>query len=149
MNTIQKLVKALNNILKIKGLSQATIDQSLALLKAELPDLPKVYLFKEMAEKYLIQHQNTINNTQSFLCCSDIIESTFGSYKQTIAKNNKNITELVLSIASLGKKFTPQQIKTAMQEVKIKDVAQWKKENTTQSLTKIKRDFFNKNGTKK
>ena len=149
LNTIQKLVKALNNILKIKGLSQATIEQSLALLKAELPDLPKVYLFKEMAEKYLMQHQNTINNTQSFLCCSDIIESTFGSYKQTIAKNNSNITELVLSIASLGKKFTPQQIKTAMQEVKIKDVAQWKKENTTPSLTKIKRDFFNKNGMKK
>ena len=46
LNTIQKLVKALNNILKIKGLSQATIEQSLALLKADLPDLPKVYLFK-------------------------------------------------------------------------------------------------------
>lgn len=65
-----------------------------------------------MVEKYLMKYKNTINDTQSFLCCSDIIESTFGSYKQTIAKNNKNITELVLSMASLGKTFTPEQIKT-------------------------------------
>jgi hypothetical protein len=33
--------------------------------------------------------------------------------------------------------------------VKIKDIHQWKKENTIQSLAKIKRDFFSKKRGKK
>ena len=92
----------------------------------------------------MTHHKAKIEANKRYLCCSDIIESTFGRYKQTIAKNNKNITELVLALAGLGKKFTPPQIKKAMEDVKIKDIQRWKKENTTRSLAKIKRDFFPK-----
>ena len=144
LSTIKQLVERLNNIFKIKGLSWQTIQESLNLLGENLPDLAQVEQFKKLVVGFLTHHKAKIEANKTYLCCSDIIESTFGRYKQTIAKNNKNITELVLALAGLGKKFTPPQIKKAMEDVKIKDIQRWKKENTTRSLAKIKRDFFPK-----
>lgn len=147
LTAIKQVVEKLNDTFKIKGLSYQTIQQALNITE-ELPDLEKVGQFKKLVEDFLRQHRAKIEDNKSYLCCSDIIESTFGRYKQTIAKNNKNITELVLAMAALGKKITAPQIKKAMQEVKVRDIYKWKQENTSESLAKTKRDFFSKNGVK-
>jgi hypothetical protein len=90
LSTIKKLVKNLNSIFKIRGLSWKTIQESLNLLSEELPDLAQVGQFKKLVEKFLIQHKSKIEENKTYLCCSDVIESTFGRYKQTIAKNNRS-----------------------------------------------------------
>jgi len=146
---LQRLVNKSNILLKTKGLSFTSIEQIRQYLLVDLPDMERINKFKSLVEKYLKKHQDKIAPNQSYLCCSDIIESIFGTYKQTISKGSKNITELVLALAALGKNFQTLEIKQAMEEVKVKDIQQWKQKNTTPSLAKIKRDFFTKNGEKK
>lgn len=145
---LQKLVAKLNKILKIKGLSNDSIQQTRQLMLEDLPDTSRLTSFKKLVENYLNIHQCRIEQNQTYLCCSDIIESIFGTYKQTIAHGSDSITELVLALAGLGKNFNPLDIKNAMEAIKVKDIAQWKQENTTPSLAKNKRVFFTKYGGK-
>jgi hypothetical protein len=146
---LQKLVKKANKLLKVNGLSYAIIGQIKQYLAEDLPDVLRVGKFKKLVADYLENHQNKIVPEQNYLCCSDIIESIFGTYKQSIANGSQNITELVLALAALGKNFKPPEIKKSMEAVKVKDIQQWKEKNTTPSLAKNKRDFFTKNGGKK
>lgn len=145
---LQKLVNKSNALLKVNGLSFNTIQQIRQLLTDDLPEVLRVDNFKKLVANYLDTHQSKIDPKQNYLCCSDIIESIFGTYKQSIAKGSQNITELVLALAALGKNFQTQEVKMAMEAVKVKEIQQWKKQNTTPSLAKTKRDFFTKNGEK-
>jgi hypothetical protein len=111
LKAIKQLVKRLNDTFKTKGLSHQTIRQSLDMLTEDLPNLPQTHQFKELAIQFLTRHRIKIEDDKTYLCCSDIIEPTFGKYKQTIAKGNKNMTELVLALAALGKKTTAPEIK--------------------------------------
>ena len=58
------------------------------------------------------------------LCCSDIIESIFGRYKNK--GGMKAISADVLAIALYNTDLTPDLIKTAMTSVSEQDVARWK-----------------------
>ena len=62
------------------------------------------------------------------MCCSDIIESTFGKYKN---KGVKIIIDDVLKIAAYSKKSSLGEVARAMQEIKIEDTLEWKQNNTT------------------
>ena len=88
----------------------------------------------------LIQIVTVLAITMAMVSC--------GKKTITTRPQRKNITELVLAMAALGKKITAPQIKKAMQEVKVRDIYKWKQENTSESLAKNKRDFFSKNELK-
>lgn len=149
LSSCQALVSALNGLFKIKGLSHDSIAAGLALLVEDGPDLLAVSRFKALIDSYLVEHGAKLGGDQPYLCCSDIIESTFGVYKQRLSHNQGSITELVLALAGLGKELSSAGIKKAMEAVKVRDVVAWKAKNTTPSLSKIKRDFFGKKGVKK
>ena len=73
---------------------------------------------------------------ESCLCSSDIIERLFGKFKQKINPNNKNqLSEFVLTIANFTKEFDKNEVKKALENVKINDLKNYK--------------MNNKNGTKK
>ena len=148
LSSCQRLVGQLNGLFKVKGLSHGSIEEGLILLGRDLPDLLAVSEFKDHIRFYLLTHRARLVAGQTYLCCSDIIESTFGVYKQCLSRNQGSITELVLALAGLGKRLQPVGVKKAMEAVKVRDVAAWKAENTTPSLAKIRRDFFGKKGVK-
>lgn len=96
-----------------------------------------LYFIKEV-EVYLEQVSQTVVSDKPVLCCSDIIESTFGKYKNK--GGAKIITEDVLKIAAYPHKITLQEMKIALQEVKTEQIYQWKKENImTSKLAKLKK----------
>jgi hypothetical protein len=67
---------------------------------------------------------------QSCVCSSDIIESYFGKFKQKINPNNKNkLSEFVLTLANFGKDFDYEEVKKALEEVEMKDLKNYKKNN--------------------
>ena len=148
LKLIRDTTTALNKVLKIKGMNLNTIEEAMNILAQHPNTGDYIGLFQARAKEYLMTHKSLLKKDQTFLCCSDIIESTFGRYKQMIAKNQGSITELVLTLSALGKPLYHQKIKIAMEEVKVEHIKLWKQENTTLSLSKIKRDFFPKNGTK-
>ena len=87
---------------------------------------------------YLSNQKAKLPNVDQILCCSDIIESMFGKYKNK--GGVKIITEDVLKIAAYSEDKNIFQIKQAMEHVKIADVLNWKKNNTTISkLALLKR----------
>lgn len=73
------------------------------------------------------------------LCCSDVIESIFGKYK------NKGpfpmITDDALKIAAYAHDIQKEDIIRAMAAKSIKDIQAWKQENTTLSLLALRRRF--------
>jgi hypothetical protein len=102
----------------------------------------KIEKYHEKICEYLSATQNTLPEESQILCCSDIIESIFGKYK------NKGvfpmITDDALKIAVYPHEIKVQDMEQAMIEKKIKDVMIWKKENTTVSLLAQKRAFKRK-----
>jgi hypothetical protein len=62
-------------------------------------------------------------NLQTCLCCSDVVESCFGKFKQKINPNNKNqLSEFVYTLANFTKDFDAKEVKMALENVKIKDL---------------------------
>jgi len=58
------------------------------------------------------------------------------------------ITEAVLTMAAWSRQITKQSVTDALTQVSMKDIYQWKKDNTTPSLLKKRKEFFAKNCTK-
>ena len=90
-----------------------------------LPDTPQ-------SKKLIASLEEWLNATfaayqrigmSSIFCCSDIIESTFGKFKQKIADNTPfGLTEFALTIANFRKDFSKDEIRLALETIKLKKV---------------------------
>jgi hypothetical protein len=75
---------------------------------------------------------------------TEILESTFALYKQLERQHSKGgFTSLLAGFAALLKKSTPESIKQAFANAKIKDVKKWVKENLGDTLTTKRRTTYN------
>ena len=92
--------------------------------------------FKEYMLNYLNEYTKQISHRkEKLLCCSDIIESSFGRYKNELSKNPMNgITDLVLIIPALTLNLTDSAVKAAIANCKVKDIEVWEKNNLCNSL---------------
>jgi len=104
--------------------------------------------FKTYILNYLDEHTREIKHqTETILCCSDIIESAFGRYKNELSKNPMSgITDLVLIIPALTAKLTEASITEAIDSCTVKDIALWKKENLCNSMLAKKNKIFKTKG---
>ena len=85
---------------------------------------------------------------EKILCCSDIIESTFGKYKNELCKNPMcGITSLVLIIPAFTSTLTSECVNEAIDNCTVSDIQKWNKENLCESLlVKRRKVFQNVNG---
>jgi hypothetical protein len=86
--------------------------------------------FLKKALKVLKEEESKIPEGMSLLGSSEIIESTFGKFKQ-LAKGHSSggLTSLVLSLCAMVGQHCEDFIKTAMEQTSIKDVKEWVKNN--------------------
>ena len=102
----------------------------------------KLEKYHQTIVDYIIQTKKSLPDESQILCCSDIIESMFGKYK------NKGmasiITDDALKMAAYPHKIQKKEVIKAMFETKNKAVKKWKKENTTVSLMAQKLAFKSK-----
>lgn len=106
--------------------------------------------FAKKMSTYFQQSIISQSNQNIPICSSDLIESAFGKYKLMMSGNQWNgITDLALAIpAFMGKMWDREEIKTAFEQVKIKDIKQWANENMEVSILKKRRKVFQKSGQK-
>jgi len=78
-------------------------------------------------DAYFAAYAGRYNQNGALLCCSDIIESIFGRYKNK--GGMKAISADVLSIALYNQPISPQFIQQAMQTVTGPQLQQWQNEN--------------------
>ena len=144
MDLIMSTVQEISIILKNKGLSKQTKSRCSSLLRNCKKG--KLKIFKEYMINYLSEYTKQISHRKEILlCCSDIIESTFGRYKNELSKNPMSgITDLVLIIPALTSSLSGEVVRAAIDNCKVKDIEVWKKNNLCNSLL-AKRTLVYKN----
>ena len=130
-------------VLKKKGLNEKSIKQCQQILKQH----KCTHIFQQGVEQYLGINKVLIKKLPSLICNSDIIESYFGKYKNISSKNGKSlITDGCLCIANFQQNFSEQQIKQAMEQIKIVDLNKWKADNCSNSILKKRKHLFKNTG---
>ena len=82
---------------------------------------------------------------EKLLCCSDVIESTFGKYKNELSKNPMSgITDLVLIIPAFTANLTIESINQAIDCCTVKDIKKWNQENLCNALLAKRKNVFDK-----
>lgn len=144
----RKLLSVLNSvqqIIKTKQLCRKTANECVVKLNKinDVQGKKVVGMIKDYFEKTL----QKLPDNKIILCCSDIIESCFGKYKEVV-KHNKSVgvTDLCLTISCLTSGHDLQQLKQTMETVKVKDLKQWRDENVGESLLAKRNKLFKKSG---
>jgi len=76
-----------------------------------------------------------LTDYEGVICCSDIIESIFGKFKNNQKRNpEKGITIGCLDLVNYGQKIDKLTLRKAMEETKIIDLKKWRDENNLQSF---------------
>ena len=131
LSQFHRLLTLTASVLKSRGLSA----DSYAQWRAQVDDYRitqhvmtrQANAFIDEMDTYFATYAERYNRDGPLLCCSDIIESIFGRYKNK--GGMKAISADVLSIALYNQPISPHFIQQAMKNVTGPQLLQWQKEN--------------------
>jgi hypothetical protein len=142
------IANSIQEVLKNNGLSEKT--KSICLNYFEKITDSRILKFKYMMEEFLTNMIESVEGENNILCSSDILESSFGKYKNYISDNiSIGITDLSLSIPAFGSKLEQNNIKKAMENVKVKQIKEWRTENIGYTQIMKRRESLKMGGRKK
>ena len=141
---ILQVTRELTHHLKIRGFSRDKKVKMEARLESLQTPLQRIWV-KSIQQYLEMLAQNPVLDTSEVLfCCSDIIESTFGKFKQKInTKNPQSMTPFLLTMANFGTDLSPQTIQEALQSVK-NDQIRTPKDPKKPSIRTQKKAIFGK-----
>ena len=147
LSQIVQIAISIQKILKNNGLSSETIKECRKCF-IKLPNKLKIRTFKKEVFLYLERMIDISKKLKSrnILCSSDILESSFGKYKNYI-NNNKSIgiTALSLTIPAFINDYSNKDIViNAMEKVTVKDIDYWKTKNIGKTLLKKRKEVLKK-----
>jgi hypothetical protein len=133
---LNKMVNEIQLQLKTNGLSKETIGECEKILQKG--SQTRLCRFNESIKGYLHETEKLLPRHEKILCCTDILESSFGKYKNYLQANPMvGITNLSLSIPAFTAPLTPNEILAAFEQTKVQDVEKWTMANIgTTTLSK-------------
>jgi len=141
LSELNELVCNIEKILKNNGFSNESWKKCNLLLQNIKSKV--VERFKEELNIYLDELKEKSANIDKLLITSDIIESSFGKYKNYVSQNPMaGITNLILSIAAFTCSLDEEEIKSALEKTVINDVKEWTKKNIGKSLFQKRREAY-------
>jgi hypothetical protein len=142
MDTLVSLIQQVSVILKNEGLSKESMAKCAKCLKGCKDG--RLLQFKEFMSAYFKDNSGYITKRkEKLLCCSDVIESTFGKYKNELSKNPMSgITDLVLIIPAFTANLTTDWVCGAIDSCTVQDIKKWNKENLCNSLLSKRKEVF-------
>lgn len=140
MHVIVSAIEELSILLKNYGLNGKTVKMSKEILQS-CCYTARQKQFKILFEEYLIGNTMLLNKKSgTLLCSSDIIETTFGKFKNELNKNPMSgITDMALIIPAFTSSFVKDDIKKAIDNCTKKKIKQWCEDNLCDSLS-VKRN---------
>lgn len=131
LQQVRSLVEITGKILRRCGLSQSAFKLWLQRVRDYCQTQPllteSATSFIAHMKVYFTNHRQFLEKGQRVLCCSEVIESIFGRYKN---KGGMNVLSAdILAINLYGKKITPDGVKKALERTSMKDVEKWQSEN--------------------
>lgn len=139
VNTIKKL----SELLKKKGITAQTILEIQGIFALQSNNYASLEKLKEDMTDYVQKIRDSLPKESCILCCSDVIESYFGKFKNRNEKKaSQGITQDILVASLFGAEFCVHRIKEAMEAISWLDVTTWHKENLVPSMGETKRKFW-------
>ena len=141
MHLIVNAIEELSILLKNYGLNDKSVRKSKKILQS-CRSTVRQKQFKTLFEEYLTNNTALLNKKSgTLLCSSDIIETTFGKFKNELNKNPMSgITDMALIIPAFTSSFAKEEIKKAIDNCTKKMIKQWCKVNLCDSLS-VKRNL--------
>lgn len=147
LSQVNDALQEIKKVLKTKGLSKANIKWAEKTInQIEIQNSRTGYIKKEFME-YLKKTKCASPKSSKMLCTSDIIESSFGKYKNYINENPMmGITNLSLCISAFTSKLDESEIKQAMEKVRTSDISRWSEKNIGETNMVKRRRVLKKAG---
>ena len=118
---LQQVITQMSELLKIKGMNKCSMEKCAQILSICQQGRPLEFKIR-LLEAWQC-YKERLDNNETLLCSSDIIESYFGRFKQKIKSNGMQaITETVLTMSGWATQVTKEGILTALRKVTIKDI---------------------------
>jgi hypothetical protein len=135
MNSIINSIESVSLILKHEGLSARTAKACRKAVGSH-KGFPKHLQFKRLFVDYLTKNlMQRSRRKESLLCTSDVIESTFGRYKNELNANPMSgITDMSLIIPALTSNLDEAGIKEAIDSCTCAQLKKWREQNLCESL---------------
>lgn len=147
LSWIDHLSSSVAKTLKTQGYnaqSHALIQQNIS--QVGLLDSPNKQALIQHLNSYLETLHNLTSEQQSLICCSDVIESTFGKFKLKIpSRSPLGMTQFLFSMANFGQTLNLDDLGTALEAITLEELS--KKNAKDDSFYKLKTAFLGKNGT--
>lgn len=128
LDFLNTMINDVQEILKTRGISKQSIGRCNDIFKQA-----KTARLKEFGNKmnqYLQQTLTTVSGIDKVMCCSDIIESSFGKYKNYLQDNPMvGITNLSLSVAAFTGSLNKSEIKDACENTTVNNIEDWTRLN--------------------
>jgi hypothetical protein len=137
-NQLIEIANEIQEILKKNGLLEKTKEDCMKLFDNVTDS--RTLEFKDNINEFLTNTGNSVEGSDKILCSSDILESSFGKYKNYISDNiSVGITDLSLSIPAFNSKLEQNEITKAMEKIRIKQIKEWSSVNIGDTQTKKRR----------
>lgn len=140
LRQLRKIVSSVTRILKTSGINHRSRQawmKRLAGLRAEAALHPMPEQLIGVIDQYFDKHEELLQKHDRLLCCSDIIETTFGHYKNK--GGMKVISSDVLYLPLLAQHIDVELVKTGLQTVSQKMVDTWHENHTCDNRYSILR----------
>jgi hypothetical protein len=146
--TMTKLIKALSKAFKTNGISSQSVGVVNEIFE-QVNLTNNVLVFKQKMLSYIEEKRASLPELDYILCCSDVIETYFGKFKNRSHQGTaKGITDDMIVMSLFKGNLSKVEVRTAMESVKLKEIEQWSKQNTVPSFAKTKNQFWQNLGAK-
>jgi hypothetical protein len=143
-NYILKVLEKIQTLLKNNGFNTETATLALSYF-TESSDC-NTQAIREKVSDYF-REMLSLADGKTICCSSDIIESCFGKYKELVKCNKSvGISDLCLCIAAIMGNCNLESTRSAMENIKIEDIRNWRKEKIPVTLLAQKRNLLKKEG---
>jgi hypothetical protein len=124
LDLLNKIINDIQSLIKKNGLSKASIQRCKQIL--EQVSTRRLIQFKNVITDHFEKSINALPQLDHILCSSDILESSFGKYKNYLQDNPMvGITNLCLSIAAFTGSMKEDEIKQAFETTRVDQINKW------------------------
>lgn len=148
LGIVNKVVDYIKTLIKTKGLSMYNLKKIKKMVKNQIDAKSSkiMSLFNNIID-FLKEVLKLLPEEKKVLCTSDIIESSFGKYKNYITQNPMTgITNLSLCLAAFTNPLNLTEVKSCMENTTINDLKRWSKENIGETNLSRRKRFLKLNG---
>ena len=125
---INEIINNIQFMLKTEGLSKQTAQKTKEILNQ--CQTKRLKGFKDVISEYIELTLEALPDVDRLLCSSDILESSFGKYKNYLQDNPMvGITNLCLSISAFTGSLANNELKDAFENTSVGNIEQWTRSN--------------------